>query len=123
LCCSIFSVALLEESGSLKLYSFSTDKTHSSASDLSGFRAEDSILVKSIVVAIGASELTQFLSGKILSIIKLDVEGAELECLTAPEQFLQHQNPIFLVEILLVYSEDNHLGLRRQQAIEALLSR
>jgi FkbM family methyltransferase len=122
-CCSVLPAALLEEAGLLELYSFSTDKADSSASVISGFRAEDSISAKSTVVAIGAGELTQFLSGKIVSIIKIDVEGAELECLTALDQFLQHHKPVLLVEILPVYSEDNLLRLRRQQAIEALLSR
>lgn len=121
--CSILPAALLEEAGILELYSFSTDKADSSASVISGFRADDSILAKFIVVAIGARQLTQFLSRKIVSIIKIDVEGAELECLMALEQILQHQKPIVISEVLPCYSEDNRFRFNRQQAIETLLSR
>lgn len=120
--CDIIPAALLDQSGILELSSFSADNADSSASVISGFRPGALILAKSTVVAIGPRELTQYLSRKTVSVVKIDVEGAELECLMALEQIIQHHKPILIVEILPVYSEDNRIRLERQQAIEALLS-
>lgn len=57
-----------------------------------------------------------------LSILKVDVEGAEYEVLSEFRKDISKYKPAILIEILPVYSPDMKERLVRQQKIEALLS-
>lgn len=56
-----------------------------------------------------------------ISVLKIDVEGAELEVLTSFKALLSQYNPIILMEILPVYNAENTGRLSRQQAIEKIV--
>ena len=58
-----------------------------------------------------------------IGIIKIDVEGAELEVLTTLSDEIQRSKPIILIEILSAYSIENKLRYDRQNKIEDLLKR
>ncbi len=55
-----------------------------------------------------------------IAIVKIDVEGAELEVLSAIKGFLREKSPLVLIEILPVYEAGNKVRLDRQESIESL---
>jgi FkbM family methyltransferase len=56
-------------------------------------------------------------------IIKIDVEGAELEVLQTLSEEIVKNKPIILIEILSAYSEKNHLRFERQQHLLKLIKK
>ena len=56
------------------------------------------------------------------SILKIDVEGAELEVLQSLETTIKLATPFILMEILPVYNNENTYRIKRQEKIELLLS-
>jgi len=64
--------------------------------------------------------LKQSLSLTKISILKIDVEGAELEVLESFEEDIVDSQPVILMEILPVYGDENKKRLDRQIEIERL---
>ena len=58
---------------------------------------------------------------KNISIIKIDVEGAELEIIKSLKSVLRDERPFILCEILPVYSKDNTFRKKRQDEIEKII--
>ncbi|MCB0802247.1 MAG: FkbM family methyltransferase, partial [Flavobacteriales bacterium] len=54
-------------------------------------------------------------------LVKIDVEGAELEVLQSFKEVLVQSKPIILMEILPVYNKENKQRLIRQEKIQELL--
>jgi hypothetical protein len=57
-----------------------------------------------------------------MSILKIDVEGAEYEILSGLKVEIKKNEPIIFIEILPVYSREHPNRLFRQQKIEELVS-
>jgi len=57
-----------------------------------------------------------------IDLIKIDVEGAELEVLQSLETIIKIATPFILMEILPVYNTENRYRIDRQEKIEILLS-
>ena len=57
-----------------------------------------------------------------ISILKIDVEGAELEVLQSFKKEISISEPIILIEILPVYEEGNTVRLEKQRRIEKLIN-
>src|SRR4029077_19881855 len=68
-------------------------------------------------------EIRHILSIEEISVIKIDVEGAELEVLQSLEQTILSKLPFIFIEILPAYSIENVNRLERQKKIENLLTR
>lgn len=58
-----------------------------------------------------------------IGIVKIDVEGAELEVLQSMMQLLSVEQPLVVIEILSAYSSDNKLRVDRQNEILKLTER
>jgi hypothetical protein len=58
---------------------------------------------------------------KKIAIIKIDVEGAELEVLQSLQPVINHHRPMVIMEILPCYTSGNTQRIDRQQKIEAIL--
>lgn len=58
-----------------------------------------------------------------VAVVKVDVEGGELEVLQGMRAMLARDRPIVLCEVLPVYTAGNTVRLERQHALEALLTR
>ncbi|MGB4838707.1 MAG: FkbM family methyltransferase [Saprospiraceae bacterium] len=56
-----------------------------------------------------------------ISVLKIDVEGAELEVLNRFNSLIKEQHPIILIEILPSYNDENTFRIERQDKIQAML--
>lgn len=119
----IVPAALFDKPQILDLLSYSREASDPAASIVQGFRDGDSVRGSVCVVAASGEQLLSYLGQTPISIIKIDVEGAELECLLSLEMLIRSQNPTVLVEILPSYSSANVLRIERQQKIELFCRR
>ena len=107
--------------GIIELNYYFDDPTDSSASIVPDFRGNDSVVRKSFITCSSATDVNFLFTGKTISAIKIDVEGAELEVIRGLQDFLKQHRPHMLVEILPVYQSDNTVRLNPQLEIEQLL--
>lgn len=112
--CTIQPYAIGEKSQSSELFILANDKSDSSASTIKDFRKGETrspmkIEIKSLIDL----EIRDF------DLVKIDVEGAELEVLKSV--FTVNQEATIICEILPVYSTENEFRLQRQKAVENLL--
>jgi FkbM family methyltransferase len=56
-----------------------------------------------------------------VDIVKIDVEGAELEVLISLKKIIQKRKPLIVIEILSAYSKENIIRIERQNSILNLL--
>lgn len=112
--CLIHPYGLATEAAETKLYLLGNDLGDSSATTIPNFRTDENRRA----IDIQTIPLIQ-LEKQPFDLVKIDVEGAELEVLEALFQ-LEH-NPIITCEILPVYEAKNTERIRRQTAIENLL--
>ena len=56
-----------------------------------------------------------------IDLIKIDVEGAELEVLESIKNLIKKHKPFIIIEILPVYSKENKSRLDRLKKIELLI--
>ncbi len=99
-------------------YDSSTD---SSASMLSDFRPEQKIVKREFIPLYEVNKLQHTINLNEISILKIDVEGAELEVLKSFRELIKENEPVILIEILPVYKIENSFRLNRQNEIESLL--
>lgn len=115
---TIFPLALSEKTGLSDLDFYSSDATDTSASIVPQFRMGRLRNIK--VPTVCASELEQFQHQQI-GVVKIDVEGGELEVVKGMYPLLQRDRPLVICEVLPVYGEENTLRLDRQQGLSAIL--
>lgn len=102
-------VGVSNKTGILTLYS---DYVTDSASSLvPGYRESEKYSMKQFVPVFEGDYLINFLKPKNISIIKVDVEGGELEVIEGLTKNMEHYRPIFLCEILP--AEDTKGDVRR----------
>jgi FkbM family methyltransferase len=105
----------------LELNFFAADKSDSSATIVKNFKQNAKPDHSIFVPVFDLHLLTRFLSDQPCSILKIDVEGAEMEVLFGLHEWIDAHHPLILLEILPVYTADNLPRLDRQQKIEDLL--
>jgi len=115
---TIFPFALSDKTGISDLDFYSTDATDTSASIVAKFR--DAALQKIKVPTVCASELAQLYHQKI-GVVKIDVEGGELEVVKGLYPLLQRDRPMVICEVLPAYNEENTLRVSRQRELGAIL--
>ncbi|MHC4841680.1 MAG: FkbM family methyltransferase [Planctomycetota bacterium] len=118
----VVNAALSNESGTATLYA--DNPSDPAASIVDGFRSGPEYHGgnSETVEVIDGAECIERLSP--CALVKVDVEGAELEVLNSLKGLLQAQRPAVICEILPVYDENSEAGkarLERQKAIEELL--
>lgn len=117
----LLPVAVGAKTEMLKLNFFAADKSDSSATLIENFK-KNAIPDHSIFVPVfDFHTLTHFLPAKPFSILKIDVEGAEMEVLLGLHEWVTSYSPFILMEILPVYSTENQSRLERQDKIEEML--
>ena len=119
--CSIFPMGVGTKTEVLKLNFFVSDKSDSSATIVEHYRPnshEDHFIH---VPVFDFHEIQKFLPAKSCPIVKIDVEGAELDVLLGLKEWINEYKPLLIVEILPVYSKENQSRLNRQEQIEDLL--
>ncbi|NOQ74478.1 MAG: FkbM family methyltransferase [Crocinitomix sp.] len=113
--CHLHPYGLSTSESKSKLYLLGKDLGDSSATTIENFRANESrTAIDILTTPLKLKEPVPF------DLIKIDVEGAELEVLQSI--FEVDGNPIITCEILPVYTADNKERLERQNAIWKLLA-
>lgn len=116
---SIIPCALSSSNDIRDLTFYSEHLTDSSASIVPGFRSHLFTQIK--VPTLGGQDLIKQYSQNI-GIIKIDVEGSELEVVTGLVELIERDRPFIICEVLPVYSSENIARLLRQQELENILS-
>lgn len=119
--CHIVPVGIADKTGLLKLHFFYDDDSDPSASLLDNFRPEQAIDHFQYVPVFDQANLNDFLPQKPNSIVKIDVEGAELEVLKGMQVWANAFRPIILIEILPAYNAENTFRIKRQEQLQELL--
>jgi FkbM family methyltransferase len=117
----LLPVAVGAKTEMLKLNFFAADKSDSSATLIENFKKNTTPDHFIFVPVFDFHTLTHFLPNKPFSILKIDVEGAEMEVLLGLDEWIRSYTPMILLEILPVYSTENQSRLERQNKIEEML--
>ena len=113
---TVFPVGISNESKRLDLNFYTRDLTDESASMVPRFRPANTIHQTVKIQVEAPDELPAELFDNVY-VLKVDVEGAELEVLDGFKEIIEKHLPFILVEILPVYNESNRSRLKRQQAL------
>jgi len=116
-------VGIFNTDGVLQLNMYSEVDTDPAASMIENFRPGEKVFQKIYVPVSRFETANGFLHLNELSIVKIDVEGAELEVLESLEHVLNDLRPFIFIEILPCYTESNAARIRRQKSLESLLQR
>jgi FkbM family methyltransferase len=117
--CKIIPVGLTDWNGVINLQSFGGN-TDSAATIMKNYRPNP-IIKEWIVPLFSLDYLENDLALKNISIIKIDVEGSELEVLKGSIKILKKHLPLIVAEILPVYKK-NSIRHQRQVELEKLLN-
>jgi len=96
--------------------------TDAAASLIENFRPSMKIIKSIRVPVFEFNKIATSLDLEAISIIKIDVEGAELEVLRSLCDTITFHKPIILLEILPIYNATNTLRISRQEKTEELIS-
>lgn len=119
----IFPVGVSDNTGVTLLHI--NNDADSSGSMIENFRAPSYYSDSIQVLTVNGDELLQKIRLESVSIIKIDVEGAELEVLKGLARTISRYKPYIICEILPVYDENAESGkfrARRQREIERLIA-
>ncbi|CAN5345224.1 hypothetical protein BH23BAC1_BH23BAC1_50830 [soil metagenome] len=117
----IIPVGISNRTTILKLNLFSASLVDSSASMVEGFRNESTVTKTIHVPVFRFSDINKYKEFEI-GIIKIDVEGAELEVIKGFKDKIIADRPILIVEILPAYETDNAQRVLRQEEIQKILN-
>jgi FkbM family methyltransferase len=116
-------VALARQSGLAELMSYDDSGADSSATILEGLRPKQKVQQRDFVAKLDLGSVMGCLKMDDISVVKVDVEGAESEVLETFEPLLLEKRPPFLIEVLPVYDITHASRLERQKRIERLVER
>lgn len=103
-----------------KLFFFDKSDMDSSASIIKDFRPDQKIEKIEFIPVFSMQVVKQSLDISKVGIIKIDVEGGELDVLLSMKSDIELSQPIILIEILPAYTEHNFVRVRRQNEIQQL---
>lgn len=123
---TVFPVAISERTSIVSLYIHEgKDTAGSSASLLKDFKNANISFQKMVPVFNLADLRNEYFQSKIVGILKVDVEGAELETLTGAKKAIETDRPVIICELLppindLTRSETLQKKRQLQQMLEGL---
>ncbi|MBT9315658.1 FkbM family methyltransferase [Leptothoe spongobia] len=120
--CTIVPVGLFTEDKMLSLECLTDSEFDSSASLIENFRSGQTIYRRILVPCFRFENIRDTVNSDNVGIVKIDVEGAELEVVKSLYQLLKTQQPIVLLEILPVYSTENTMRKERQEELERIFN-
>lgn len=99
----------------------SNSKADSSASMIAEFRKDIKPKRKAYIPLFQFEEVKESLNLGVVSILKIDVEGAEMEVINSFKNELAKNETILLLEVLPAYNAQNTFRIERQNIIQNLL--
>jgi FkbM family methyltransferase len=118
---TLFPIAVGAKTEMLRLNFFDADTSGSAATIVENFRPYSTTDHFIFVPVFDFHLVSHFLPASPMSILKIDVEGAELDVLLGLDQWIITHQPVILMEILPVYVAEHYDRLDRQQKIEELM--
>lgn len=118
--CTILPVGLYTQDKILQMDLYSNDKADPSASLIEGFRPAQNVINKIYVPACRFESIENLLNYDKVAVIKIDVEGAELDVVTTLLPTIRQYRPVVLLEVLPVYTRENIPRLNRQLETERI---
>ena len=117
---TILPVAIAESTRVAKLF-FAENDVDPAASIVEGFRKINGNGQESHIAVFAFKDIIRSIEIDNIGVIKIDVEGAELDVLRNLVEIIREQRPYILIEILPVYQSRNKKRLDKQESIESLL--
>ncbi len=96
-------------------------KADSSASIIADYRSDRVVKRKEYIPLFDFKDLKDKINIDSISVLKIDVEGAELEVIRSFKKNIIKSETILLVEILPAYHDNNILRIERQHKIQQIL--
>ncbi len=118
---SIFPVAIAESARIAELNFYYDSDTDSAASMVKDFRPQAKVRKTVFIPCFSVNDIQEVFNPGVVGIIKVDVEGAELDVLKGLTSLLDSSRPFVVMEILPSYTSDNKERLGRQMEIEVIL--
>lgn len=119
----LFPIGVSNKTELLPFFHFSDSETDPAASIIADYRDKKYIIKTNVVPVFDINEVPQIKELININLIKIDVEGAELEVLLSCEDIIRKHKPYIIIEILPVYTLDNIIRKGRQEKIEELITR
>lgn len=121
--CHIIPCGLSDKSDLLKLKLDKNDNFDSSASLVPDFR-KTSISDRFQIVSVNKlDDVIDKLNCQKVDVIKIDIEGGELEAIKGMERTISDYHPIIILEVLPSYSEENIERVSRQLQLAEILAK
>ena len=117
---TLIPAGISTESQVAKLFFFDKSEMDSSASIVKDFRPDQKIEKTEFIPVFNMATVKQSLDIGKIGVIKIDVEGGELEVLSSMKNEIVLNQPVILIEILPAYREDNFIRIQRQNEIQQL---
>ena len=118
--CTLVPAAISDQSGVVRLEFFNSSTTNTSASIIPKYRGNRVPVQIRHVPVLSGEDIARCLDMSRLGVLKIDVEGAELEVLRALSDVISQSRPIIFFEVLPCRSEEDTMRLGRQNQIEAI---
>ena len=115
--CTIIPVGISNSTGIGMLNFQSNSLTDSGASMISGFRPGQIVDHTDYIPLFNVNQIEEAVSLDEFSVLKIDVEGAELEVIAGFYELINKFQPIILLEILPIYHAGNQFRLERQKEV------
>ncbi|SNS74051.1 methyltransferase, FkbM family [Belliella buryatensis] len=115
--CKLIPIGISDSSELGVLNFLSNSQTDSGASMISNFRSEDKIVNREFIPLMDINHIKDNIELDEFSILKIDVEGGELEVLKSFFELIKLNQPVILLEILPTYNELNKFRILRQNEI------
>ncbi|MFK5976790.1 MAG: FkbM family methyltransferase [Sulfurovum sp.] len=119
---TIVPVGIMQKCSILSLEYYSDSNTDSSASLVPNYRKNSKIYKRETIATFSVDRVNHLWEDKNISVIKIDVEGAEMDVIFSLKDIIKRDRPTLLVEILPIYEEKNIKRLDNQTKIESILN-
>ncbi len=120
---NILPVAISQEVGLIQLFKYSSGETDPSASIMQNFRPNENVVEIQYIVSLRFNDIfRQFEETISPRIVKIDVEGAELQVIESLMNIVKKFNPIVLMEILPSYTTENLERINRQNILSEIFT-
>lgn len=119
--CTVIPTGCYDRDTLLELFMMSASEVNSGATVIQNYRPQNKIYDRQFVPVFAFDALVSAFGIEQIAIIKIDVEGAELEVIQGMRQNLSHHQPFMFVEILPAYNLQNGVRLERQEKIQEIM--